>query len=946
MGYRFNPFTSNFDEVNSKHSKLDELLWSEAGHTIDTDFELNSNKVIYDSVRESYLGGGSNRGIYFRDPLDINSTFGFGVTSALQPYIRGSENGNERLYSKSHFSPFTDNTYDLGYAGGGGFYWKDLLIKGGITAPSYVDFDLTATPTHQEGRLHWDDDSKTLELGMAGGEVKLQIGQEILIRAKNDQGAQIDNGEAVYISGGDGANPLVKLADANEDTSHGTIAIATEDVASAQFGYFTTTGLVRELNTNAWTAGTQLYLSQTAGTLTSTQPTAPANKVEVATVIRQSATVGVIYAKIHAHPTLDGASNVNIVGVADNDVITYRSASNTWENTNTLELDRLTIRGDNVVNRISYPLSGLSAFQQTINVVVDGAAIYMETNDVDGVGGDAGGNLAYVFDEEQHILDCTTGAGTDGKAQVALAVGTATAPKINYVYVVPDGAGVATLSSSESLPTGTFAWHSIVVLQDTATVTSHGPISLQRTTEAVKHNGRGQLSYMREKLRWLGPKYVSGCTSTLDDGAAMNLSVSAGVVFQLHRQNFPALNVVTHGATVANANGGGALNILENVHDLNDIAETADGSPIGVNKYFSLTIWATMASSDQNGNQSKLFVNLPTGTYNSESAVVADASNFDVRTADQEFNNTAFLVSRVTFKKTSGDHTPVGAEVYSLTGSPMGTIGGGAGSTALTEFSDANWKVYDDGDPTRIIDLQAGSIAAGNTRTITMADNDVDLGGVASRTVGIGVNQVIIADAADIVDNDYAKFTADGLEGKNYSEVKTDLSLENVTNVATDDTAYNEGTWDANTDAATKNAIRDKIETMDTAIGLNTTHTTDNTTKIFAITVLDPTATQALTNEVFIAWTHAAITITKIQVEIDTTDNIAANLKWADDFQALTNAATIDVITTVSGGKLTITSGFDDATVASGKAIYMDFNSAAPSATPKQYHLQISYTID
>ena len=39
---------------------------------------------------------------------------------------------------------------------------------------------------------------------------------------------------------------------------------------------------------------------------------------------------------------------------------------------------------------------------------------------------------------------------------------------------------------------------------------------------------------------------------------------------------------------------------------------------------------------------------------------------------------------------------------------------------------------------------------------------------------------------------------------------------------AADDTAYNATTWDGNTDAATKNAIRDKVETMDAAIVVNT----------------------------------------------------------------------------------------------------------------------------
>jgi len=59
---------------------------------------------------------------------------------------------------------------------------------------------------------------------------------------------------------------------------------------------------------------------------------------------------------------------------------------------------------------------------------------------------------------------------------------------------------------------------------------------------------------------------------------------------------------------------------------------------------------------------------------------------------------------------------------------------------------------------------------------------------------------------------------------------KADVGLGNVSNVATDDTAYDATSWDANTDSSTKNAIRDKIETMLTAIGLNTAKVTESTT--------------------------------------------------------------------------------------------------------------------
>jgi len=49
---------------------------------------------------------------------------------------------------------------------------------------------------------------------------------------------------------------------------------------------------------------------------------------------------------------------------------------------------------------------------------------------------------------------------------------------------------------------------------------------------------------------------------------------------------------------------------------------------------------------------------------------------------------------------------------------------------------------------------------------------------------GIASNNTVTVDDADAADNDYAKFTANGVEGRSYAEVKTDLSLNNVDNTA------------------------------------------------------------------------------------------------------------------------------------------------------------------
>lgn len=94
------------------------------------------------------------------------------------------------------------------------------------------------------------------------------------------------------------------------------------------------------------------------------------------------------------------------------------------------------------------------------------------------------------------------------------------------------------------------------------------------------------------------------------------------------------------------------------------------------------------------------------------------------------------------------------------------------------------------------------------------------------------------------------------------------------------------------------------------------------------------------------ASTDAAITITKIQItcEADPTTELDIDLKWADAFIGLANAAVIDVCDTINGVVL-ITAGFDDATVASGKCLYWSFG-AAPDAAITQFSFVIEFTYD
>ena len=101
-----------------------------------------------------------------------------------------------------------------------------------------------------------------------------------------------------------------------------------------------------------------------------------------------------------------------------------------------------------------------------------------------------------------------------------------------------------------------------------------------------------------------------------------------------------------------------------------------------------------------------------------------------------------------------------------------------------------------------------------NTAKNTNVPTELSLGTIDGTSVAItsdgGEDDVTLPQA----DTDYA-----GL----LSAAKWDEIVANTLKIISD-VAYNEASWNANADASSKNAIRDQIETMLTAIGLNTTH--------------------------------------------------------------------------------------------------------------------------
>ncbi len=344
--------------------------------------------------------------------------------------------------------------------------------------------------------------------------------------------------------------------------------------------------------------------------------------------------------------------------------------------------------------------------------------------DIETIGG---GDMYFQIDGIKSTLDCTTGAGVDGKARVSLTAGSdANTPSTNYIYVTDSG-GTATLAASTSLPTGAFGWIGKIVIPDATTWATTGAYGLQRYTEAFENSSRGALSHAREKLRALGAVYISGVSQTLDitvnGGAADNvhLATGSGSVYQLHRQTYPAFSTGPYYY-------GNGPNIYEHITDLNAALAESDGTSLSGTRY-NLVIWGAV---NLTTGESKLFVNLPNGSYNNNNQARNDRDNTADYTVPDDMRSVAFMVSRLALRPqtaSSGTWTELG--VYSLLGTPPGARSGGAGAVASNEFDDSQFLVFDDGDNTKQIALQASGITTGNTRTLTVQDKSYTIADAA-----------------------------------------------------------------------------------------------------------------------------------------------------------------------------------------------------------------------
>jgi|688.fasta_scaffold07177_15 hypothetical protein len=231
----------------------------------------------------------------------------------------------------SGFVPYTGATQDVDLG--------EYELKAG-----QIELDQTPTGTAGVAVMRWNDTDGTVDLGLKGGNVNLQIGQEQVVRVVNKTATNINlleaNYQAVRVTGAQGQRLKVDLAQATNDAlSAETIGLVTETINNNQEGFITTSGLVRGINTTGslqsetWADGDIVYLSATtAGRITNVKPSAPNHLVIIGYVVSAHATQGSIFVKVDNGYELDELHNVAISTPLNNQSLVYETSTTLWKN--------------------------------------------------------------------------------------------------------------------------------------------------------------------------------------------------------------------------------------------------------------------------------------------------------------------------------------------------------------------------------------------------------------------------------------------------------------------------------------------------------------------------------------------------------------------------------------------------------------------------------------
>ena len=246
-----------------------------------------------------------------------------------------------------------DNTDDL-QEGLTNLYFTQARARGSLSAGTGVVYD-SATGTISIGQpvaitddvtfnsitttsvafgtdatMSWNSVDGTVDI--AYGDATLQVGQEQHYYGKATEA--ISNGDVVMFAGVQGDHILFAKADVTAPgfISEWVIGVATEDMLLNDFGYVTSFGKVRGIDTTGYTAGDLLWLDPaTPGGLITSEPSGNVDHVLIAAATNSTVN-GTIFVRVTVTHTFDELPGFDTSAKTNGSIIVWNGTN--WESSN------------------------------------------------------------------------------------------------------------------------------------------------------------------------------------------------------------------------------------------------------------------------------------------------------------------------------------------------------------------------------------------------------------------------------------------------------------------------------------------------------------------------------------------------------------------------------------------------------------------------------------
>jgi len=296
------------------------------------------NEAVDDRIGSGLFVAGTGINLNYDDP---GNSFTVSVSGLIN-----NPNNNRILTSRDSTTTGIDAESNLTFDGSLLSVSGNLVVNSGTL--NSITFNNIGDPTLSARQLAWNNSEGSLALALSNT-YDMYLGGELHYRVRNETGAPIIAGTAVYASGVAGGSKRITVVPKAADGSIREtrfMGLVTENINNGVNGFTTHFGYIRNIDTRGdyaangttnkiwasgepvWAEGDLLYVHPTvAGKLTKVEPK---HSISVAIILNRHQSEGKLFVRPTSYGHLDDNHDVAVSGATNGQFLQYNSVTDYW----------------------------------------------------------------------------------------------------------------------------------------------------------------------------------------------------------------------------------------------------------------------------------------------------------------------------------------------------------------------------------------------------------------------------------------------------------------------------------------------------------------------------------------------------------------------------------------------------------------------------------------